>query len=143
MSDQQRQSSPSDILAAAQAALDAAQQVARSSFDTAIRLPPASAQLAATMPDLIENLAKSVDRLNRTLDRVDRMLTLAEPMLGMIDRLIPRLEDVAAAGDELRRVLNIIPGVGVLTRLAGLSEEDADKIAKQPEKNVGKGRPRR
>ncbi|KAA0023022.1 hypothetical protein [Antrihabitans cavernicola] len=118
-----QRSSPSDILAAAQSALEAAQAVAGSAFDTAIRLPPASAQLAATLPGLIENLAVSIERLNRTLDRTERMLSLADPMLNTLDRLIPRLEQLMSVGDDIVRQVTKLPGMGTIGRVTGLTSD--------------------
>lgn len=123
MSSSQRPN-PSDILAAAQAALEAAQNVAGSAFDTAIRLPPASAQLAAQLPGLIENLAVATERLNTTLDRMERMLALADPMFVTLDKLIPRLEQLTTVGDDVFRALASIPGVGTLGRITRITPSE-------------------
>ena len=112
---------PSDIRSAAQAAVDAAQAV----VSGAMRIPPASAHIAAQLPDLLENLAAATGRLNTTMDRVDRYLALAEPMLRTMDRLLPQLEALVAAGDEVYGALSKIPGVSTLGRFtAGLSSEE-------------------
>ncbi|MGV9411733.1 hypothetical protein ACWDOP_17615 [Nocardia sp. NPDC003693] len=121
---------PADILAAAQAAveaaqaaagqaLDSAQVTATSAFDTAVRLPPASIQLAAQLPDLIENLTVAVNRLNSTIDRLDRTLALAEPAFVAYDKLLIRLESLTALGEEVLTRLDKLPGVSFLTRLTG------------------------
>src|ERR671917_2923352 len=87
---------PTEILAAAQAAAQAAAEAAQvatgSAFDSAVRMPPASARLAAQLPDLIDNLASTLERLNEAIDRWERMMALMDPMFGAVDRLIPRLE---------------------------------------------------
>ena len=44
-----------------------------------MRVPPASAQIAAQLPDLLENLAVATERLNTTIDRMERYMALAEP----------------------------------------------------------------
>ncbi|MEU0544014.1 hypothetical protein [Nocardia sp. NPDC005978] len=121
---------PADILAAAQAAveaaqaaagqaLDSAQVTATSAFDTAVRLPPASIQLAAQLPDLIENLTVAVNRLNSTIDRLDRTLALAEPAFVAYDKLLIRLESLTALGEQALTRLDKLPGVSLLTRLTG------------------------
>ena len=125
MSNSQRPN-PSDILAAAQAALEAAQSVAGSAFDTAIRVPPASAQLVSQLPSLIENLAVATERLNVTLDRMERMLVLADPMFTTLDRLLPRLEQLTTVGDDVFRALASIPGVGTLGRITRISSGEPD-----------------
>ncbi|WP_067567537.1 hypothetical protein [Nocardia acidivorans] len=128
---------PGEILAAAQAAVvaaqaaagdafDSAQLTATQAFDTAVRLPPASMQLAAQLPDLIENLTVAVERLNSTIDRLDRTLTLAEPALIAYDKLLTRLETLSAAGGEAVSRLEKLPGLSLLGRLTGLTREDPD-----------------
>lgn len=125
--------SASDILAAAQAAveaaqnaagqaLDAAQLTAGSAFDTAVRLPPASVQLASQLPDLIENLSTAIDRLNQTVDRLDRTLALADPAFQAYDRLLPRLEAMVSFGEEVFNRLARLPGVSLLGRLGTRDE---------------------
>ncbi len=122
-----------DILAAAQAAveaaqtaagqaLDSAQVTATTAFDTAVRLPPASIQLAAQLPDLIQSLTIAVDRLNSTIDRLDRTLALAEPAFVAYDRVLTRLESVTALGEEVVTRLDKLPGVSLLGRIAGARE---------------------
>lgn len=123
-----------EILAAAQAAahaaqtaagqaIDAAQVTAGTAFGTAVRLPPASVQLAAQLPDLIENLAIAIDRLNSTIDRLDRTLALADPAFAAYDRLLPRLEAVIALGEEVFNRLSKLPGISMLGRLTGREAE--------------------
>lgn len=111
---------PSDILAAAQAAVEAAQAVAASAFDTAIRTPQASVHLAAQMPDLIDNLANAVERLNRTLDRLDRTLALADPLFATLDQIMPRLEQLAGVAEDVRKLVARLPGVDTLGRITGV-----------------------
>jgi len=111
---------PGDFIAAAQAAVDAAQAMASG----AMRIPPASAQLAAQLPDLLENLATATERLNTAIDRAERYMALAEPMFRTIDRLLPQLEAMIATGNEFYKAMSAIPGFSTLTRLAGLSPDD-------------------
>ncbi|MGV0993125.1 MAG: hypothetical protein ACOYBX_15780 [Mycobacterium sp.] len=119
---------PGDVISATQAAVDAAQAVATG----ALRIPPASARLAAQLPDLLENLAATTERLNTTMDRLDRYLSLAEPTLRAMDRLMPQLEAMVAAGDEIYGAMSRIPGVSTLSRFAGLSsDEDPPKKRKK------------
>ena len=66
---------PSDVRSAAESALETAQAVASS----AMRVPSASAQIAAQLPDLVENLAVATERLNTTIDRMERYMALAVP----------------------------------------------------------------
>lgn len=121
---------PGDILAAAQAAaqaaqtaagqaLDSAQVTATTAFDTAVRLPPASIQLAAQLPDLIQSLTIAVERLNSTIDRLDRTLALAEPAFVAYDKILHRLESLTAMGEEVFARLDRLPGVSLLGRLTG------------------------
>ncbi|BDU01622.1 hypothetical protein IFM12276_46500 [Nocardia sputorum] len=123
---------PADVLAAAQAAveaaqtaagqaLEAAQLTATSAFDTAVRLPPASAQLVAQLPGLIENLTAAIERLNSTIDRLDRTLALADPAFAAYDRLLPRLEGMISLGEDVLGRLAKVPGVALLGKLTGLS----------------------
>jgi hypothetical protein len=56
----QKVPSPKDTKAAAQAAAETAQSVASG----AMRIPPASIQLASQLSDLMENLATATERLN-------------------------------------------------------------------------------
>ncbi|MGF6885907.1 ABC-type transporter Mla subunit MlaD [Nocardia sp. GAS34] len=126
-----------DLIAAAQTAaeaaqraagqaLDAAQATAGQAFDTAIRLPPASVQLAAQLPDLIANLSTAIDRLNRTIDRLDRTLALTDPAFAAYDRLLPRLEAMISMGEDLFGRLGRLPGVSMLGRLTGGREAPAE-----------------
>ncbi len=140
----------SDLIAAAQAAaeaaqraagqaLDAAQATAGQAFDTAVRLPPASVQLAAQLPDLIENLSMAIDRLNRTIDRLDRTLALADPAFAAYDRLLPRLEAMVSMGEEVFNRLSRLPGVSMIGRLTGRENAPSEPI--DPRRR-GRGRPR-
>ncbi|WP_228813608.1 hypothetical protein [Nocardia flavorosea] len=77
----------------------------------------ASAQLAAQLPDLLDNLSGTIDRLDATVDRLDRTPALADPAFAAYDRLLPRLEALIAVGEDLFGALSRLPGVG---RMAGL-----------------------
>ncbi|MFI6869197.1 hypothetical protein [Nocardia sp. NPDC050406] len=129
----QPRANPGDLIAAAQAAveaaqnaagqvLDAAQLTAGTAFDTAVRLPPSTVQLAAQLPDLIDNLSTAIDRLNQTVDRLDRTLALADPAFQAYDRLLPRLEAMVSFGEEVFNRLARLPGVSLLGRL-GVRDE--------------------
>jgi hypothetical protein len=121
---------PGDIKSAAQSAMEAAQsavEAAQSVASTAMRIPPASAQVAAQLPDLLENLAVAIERLNTTIDRLDRYMALADPMFQTMDRIVPQLEALIALGNDTFRALSSIPGVGTLSRLAGLPMDDRDQ----------------
>ena len=61
-----------------------------------MRVPSASAQLAAQLPDLVENLAVATERLNTTIDRMERYMALADPMFRTMDRMLPQLEALIA-----------------------------------------------
>lgn len=124
---------------AAGQAIDAAQQTAGYAFDAAVRLPPASAQLAAQLPDLVENLSIAVDRLNSTIDRLDRTLALADPVFATYDRLLPRLEAVISLGEDVFGAVAKLPGVGLLGRITGRGGEEP---APEPEPDK-RGRRRR
>ena len=67
--------SPQDIMDATQAAAETAQSIASG----AMRIPPASIELATQLPDLLENLATATQRLNEAIDRAERYLALAAP----------------------------------------------------------------
>ncbi len=126
---------PGDILAAAQAAVDTAQAVASG----AMRIPPASAQLAAQLPDLVENLATATERLNASLDRAERLMAIGDPMFRTLDRLLPQLEALVDAGTDVFKAMSTIPGVATLTRLAGLNLDDSEPPApgqQRPEPRV-------
>ena len=86
---------PKEIKAAAQAAAETAQSI----VSDAMRLPPASIQLASQLPDLIENMATATARLNDAIDRAERYLALADPMIRTMDHLLPQLE---SAGRDRR-----------------------------------------
>ena len=92
-----------------------------------MRVPPASAQLAAQLPDLLENLAAATERLNSTIDRMERYMALADPMFRTMDRVLPQLEALITTGNEVYRGLSGIPGVATFSRLAGLSPGDRDE----------------
>ena len=114
-----------EILAAAEAARQQAQDVAGAAFGTAVRLPPASAQLALQMPELIENLATAIERLNTAIDRLDRVLSLVDPLFAALDQLLPRIEALAELGDDVGRVVGRLPGMGTLSRLTGRGPDEA------------------
>ncbi|MCK0173838.1 MULTISPECIES: hypothetical protein [Mycobacteriaceae] len=111
---------PGDIRAAAQGALQAAQDVAAG----ALRMPTASAQLVGQLPELIENLAKATERLNTTLDRFERYIALADPTLQAMDRVLPQLQALIAQGDAMYRAVGNLPGVGTVGRITGLGPRD-------------------
>ncbi|GBE64370.1 hypothetical protein MFM001_08320 [Mycobacterium sp. MFM001] len=118
---------PGDIKSAAQSAVETAQAVASG----AMRIPPASVQIAAQMPDLLENLAIATERLNTTIDRAERYIALADPMIRTLDRLLPQLEALVATGDDVFRALSSLPGVSTLGRLAGGRSSDVRKADKR------------
>jgi ABC-type transporter Mla subunit MlaD len=103
-----------DIRAAAAAAAETAQSVASG----ALRIPPASIQLASQLPDLIENLATATERLNEAIDRAERYLALADPMIRTMDALLPQLESLVATGNDVYKTVSTLPGVSTLGRLA-------------------------
>src|SRR6478609_6808426 len=106
--------SPKEIKAAAQAAAETAQSVASG----AMRIPPASIQLASQLPDLIENLAIATERLNNAIDRAERYLALADPMIRTMDALLPQLESLVSTGNDVYNAVSSLPGVSTLGRLA-------------------------
>ncbi|WP_051022259.1 hypothetical protein [Nocardia pneumoniae] len=141
---------PADVLSAAQAAveaaqtaagqaLEAAQLTASSAFDAAVRLPPASAQLVAQLPDLIERLSIAIERLNSTIDRLDRTLALADPAFAAYDRLLPRLEAMISLGEDVFGKLAKLPGVALLGKLTGLSAPE-QPAAEPPQRRSSKRR---
>ena len=134
-----------DILAAAEAARQQAQDVAGAAFGTAVRLPPASAQLALQMPELIENLATAIERLNTAIDRLDRVLSLVDPLFVALDQLLPRIEALAELGDDVGRVVGRLPGMGTLSRLTGRGPDEASEPgqSKQRKPTAKKSPPRR
>ena len=105
--------SPNDIKAAAQAAAETAQSVASG----AMRIPPASIQLAGQMPDLLENLATATERLNEAIDRAERFFALADPMIRTMDAILPQLEALVATGNDVYTAVSSIPGVSTLGRI--------------------------
>lgn len=115
----QKVPTPKDIRAAAAAAADAAQSVASG----AMRIPPASIQLANQLPDLIENLATATQRLNEAIDRAERYLSLADPMIRTMDALLPQLESLVATGNDVYQSVSTLPGVSTLGRLATRSSQ--------------------
>jgi ABC-type transporter Mla subunit MlaD len=110
----QKVPSPKDIMAAGQAAVETAQSVASG----AMRIPPASIQLASQLPDLLENLAIATERLNESIDRAERYLALADPMIRTMDALLPQLEALVATGNDVYKTVSTLPGVSTLGRLA-------------------------
>jgi ABC-type transporter Mla subunit MlaD len=102
-------------------------ETAQAVASSAMRLPPASAQFAAQLPDLLENLAVATERLNTTIDRMERYMAVADPTFRTMDRLLPQLEALIATGSDVFRGLSEIPGVATLSRLAGLSSADRDE----------------
>jgi ABC-type transporter Mla subunit MlaD len=106
--------SPKDITGAAQAAAETAQSVASG----AMRIPPASIQLASQLPDLMENLATATERLNEAIDRAERYLALADPMIRTMDAILPQLEALVATGNDVYNAVASVPGVSTLSRLA-------------------------
>ena len=94
--------SPSDNKSAAQAAVETAQAVASGT----LRIPRASLQIAAQLPDLVENLAVATERLNTTIDRAERYMALADPMVRAMDRLLPQLEALIATGNDVFKALS-------------------------------------
>lgn len=120
---------PSDLKSAAQAAVDTAQSAvgaAQAVASGAMRIPPASAQLAAQLPDLLENLAVATERLNTTLDRTERYMAMADPMFRTVDRLLPQLESLINTGNDVFRMLTNMPGISTLNRIAGRSQNSRD-----------------
>ena len=125
----QRMPGPKEVKAAAQAAADAAQQIA----GDALRVPPATIQLASQLPDLIENLATATARLNEAIDRAERYMALADPMIRAMDQLLPQLETMVATGDEVFRTVSSLPGVASVGRLAGGATSSVRKrVAPKP-----------
>jgi ABC-type transporter Mla subunit MlaD len=120
--------SPSDNKSPAQAAMDGAQaavDIAQAVASGTLRIPRASAQLAAQLPDLLENLATATERLNSTIDRAERYMALTDPMVRTLDRLLPQLEALIATGNDLFKALSNLPGISRLGRL--VSERSSSK----------------
>ncbi|WP_135454678.1 hypothetical protein [Mycobacterium sp. DL99] len=118
---------PSDLKSAAQAAVGTAQsavEAAQAVASGALRIPPASAQLAAQLPDLLENLAVATERLNTTIDRTERYMAMADPMFRTVDRLLPQLESLINTGNDVFRMLTNIPGISTLNRFTGRGQDD-------------------
>ena len=121
---------PSDLKAAAQSAVDAAQsavEMTQAVASGALRIPPASVQLAAQVPDLIENLAVATERLNATIDRTERFMAMADPMFRTLDALLPQLEALVNTGNEVFRLLSNIPGVSRLNPFGGGPKPPPDR----------------
>ena len=123
-------SSPSDNKSAAQAAVETAQAVVSGTM----RIPRASAQIAVQLPDLLENLVAATERLNTTIDRAERYMALADPMVESMERLLPELEALIAAGNGVFKPLSSIPGVSTFGRLVSgrSSGEDEGDDPKNP-----------
>jgi hypothetical protein len=119
----QKVPSPKDIKAAVEAAAETAQSVASG----AMRIPPASIQLASQLPDLVENLATATERLNEAIDRAERYLALADPMIRTMDALLPQLEALVATGNDVFRAVSSVPGVSTLGRLATRGSDEPPK----------------
>lgn len=120
---------PSDLRSAAQSAVETAQSAvgaAQAVASGAMRIPPASAQLAAQLPDLLENLAVATERLNTTIDRTERYMAMADPMFRTLDRLLPQLEALINTGNDVFRMLTNLPGVSTLNRITGRGRDDRD-----------------
>jgi hypothetical protein len=133
---------PKDIKAAAQAAAENAQAAAAAAADTAqsfaggaLRIPPASIQLASQLPDLIENLATATERLNQAIDRAERYLALADPMIRTMDAILPQLETLVATGNEVYGAVSSLPGVSTIGRLAN---RGSASVAKKPPRGRSK-----
>lgn len=105
---------PKEVKAAAQAAAETAQSIAVG----AMRIPPATIQIASQLPDLLENMATATERLNQAIDRAERYMALADPMVRTMDRLLPQLETLVATGDEVFKTVSSLPGVSTIGRLA-------------------------
>ena len=99
-------------------------QTARAVASGAMRIPRASVQIAGQLPDLLENLAIAIERLNTMIDRAERYMALADPMVRTMDRLLPRLEALVAAGNDVYKALSSIPGVYTLSRHASGRSSD-------------------
>ena len=105
---------PKDIKAAGRAAAETAQSI----VSDAMRLPPASIQLASQLPDLLENLATATERLNEAIDRAERYMALADPIIRTMDHILPQLEALVATSDEVFKTVSSLPGVSTISRFA-------------------------
>jgi ABC-type transporter Mla subunit MlaD len=103
---------PKDVKAAAQATAETVQAAASG----AMRIPPASIQIASQLPDLVENLATATERLNEAIDRAERYLALADPMIRTMDAVLPQLENLVATGNDVFTAVSSLPGVSTLSR---------------------------
>jgi len=117
-------------LETAQAAVESAQAVVSGT----LRIPRASAQIAAQLPDLLENLAVATERLNATIDRAERYMALTDPMVRTMDRLLPQMEALIATGNDLFKALSNVPGVSRLGRLV------SDRSSGKTDEPKGAGR---
>jgi ABC-type transporter Mla subunit MlaD len=120
---------PKEIKAAAQAAAESAQSIAGG----AMRIPPATIQLAGQLPDLLENIATATERLNEAVDRAERYLALADPMIRTMDRLLPQLESLVATSDEVFKTVSSLPGVSTIGRIAGGTTSPKTRKRPRPE----------
>ncbi len=105
---------PKEVKAAAQAAAETAQSIAGG----AMRVPPATIQIASQLPDLLENIAAATERLNEAIDRAERYMALADPMIRTMDHLLPQLESLVATSDEVFKTVSSLPGVSTIGRIA-------------------------
>jgi hypothetical protein len=90
---------------------------AQSVASGAMRIPPASIQLASQLPDLVENLVTATEHLNNAVNRTERYIALAERMLRTMDALLPQVEALVVTGNELYNAVSSVPGVSTLGRL--------------------------
>ena len=130
----QKVPSPKDIRAAVEAAAETAQSVASG----AMRIPPASIQLASQLPDLLENLATATARLNEAVDRAERYLALADPMIRTMDAILPQLEALVATGNDVYGAVSSIPGVSTLGRLATRATETPTRMRSAKDRSAQK-----
>ena len=119
---------PREIKAAAQAAAETAQSIA----GAAMRVPPATIQLASQLPDLLENLATATERLNEAIDRAERYMALADPMIRTMDHMLPQLEALVAASDEVFKTVSSLPGVSTIGRFASGSPTSSTRKRPPP-----------
>lgn len=116
---------PKEVKAAAQAAAETAQSIAGG----AMRVPPATIQIASQLPDLLENIAAATERLNEAIDRAERYMALADPMIRTMDHLLPQLESLVATSDEVFKTVSSLPGVSTIGRIAGGTTSSTRKRA--------------
>ena len=107
--------SPKDIKDATQAAAETAQSIASG----AMRIPPASIELATQLPALLENLATATQRLNEAIDRGEAL-----PRTGRSDdsdhgrASLPSWRLWSRRAMTLSNAVSSIPGVSTLGRIA-------------------------